>query len=168
MYAASLSEGSSHMNQMETMEPLKKALMEAIAKQKLREDETLGRRIMGEEYEAFSRQSEKEVVWCPPFRPVRGNPNTSFEIYACDAQDSTLPLYGRKPTKPITPSLASRNSAERSVSLYILSALIRRRNGQSLRTWRLLMMATAMTKISEHGFESLVFISTINAPSRIL
>lgn len=70
MYAASLSQGSSRMNQMETMEPMKKALMEALAKQKLREDDSLARQILGEQYEAFQRQAEEEVlpdIACPSF-----------------------------------------------------------------------------------------------------
>ena len=62
MYAASLSEGLSEMNQMETMEPLKKALMEALAKQKMREDESLARKLLGSGYEAFRQETEDEVV----------------------------------------------------------------------------------------------------------
>ena len=61
VYAASLSQGSSKMNRMETMEPLKKALMEALAKKKLREDEGLARELFGEEYEAFQEHAEDEV-----------------------------------------------------------------------------------------------------------
>ncbi len=61
MYAASLSEGSSQMNQMETMEPLKKALMEALAKQKLQQDEDLARRLLGPEYRAFRQEADTEV-----------------------------------------------------------------------------------------------------------
>lgn len=61
MYAASLSEGSSEMNQMETMEPLKKALMEALAKQRMREDEGLARKLLGSEYEAFKQETNTEV-----------------------------------------------------------------------------------------------------------
>ena len=49
------------MNQMETMEPLKKALMEALAKQKLQEDDSLARQVLGDEYEAFKKQTEEEV-----------------------------------------------------------------------------------------------------------
>ena len=61
VHAGSLGEGSGSLSQLETMDPFKKALMQAIATKQMREDEQLGRNMLGDEYEEFMRQQQKEV-----------------------------------------------------------------------------------------------------------
>lgn len=59
--AGSLSDGSGRFSQLETMDPLRRALMEALAKKQLLEDEQLAREKLGDDYEAFMRQQRKKV-----------------------------------------------------------------------------------------------------------
>jgi hypothetical protein len=60
-HAASLSGGSQKLNNLETLEPMKKAMMQALARRRLLDDEELGRQMLGDEYDAFMKQAEKEV-----------------------------------------------------------------------------------------------------------
>lgn len=61
VHAGSLSDGGGSLNQLETMEPLKRALLEALAKKELLENEELARAKLGDQYDGFIRQQQKEV-----------------------------------------------------------------------------------------------------------
>ena len=74
VHAGSLGEGSGSLSQLETMDPFKKALMQAIATKQVREDEQLGRNMLGDEYEEFIRQQQKKVGISVGVQPVYASP----------------------------------------------------------------------------------------------
>ena len=74
VHAGSLGQGSGSLSQLETMDPFKKALMQALAIKRMREDEQLGRKMLGNEYEEFMRQQQKEVGMSVEVQPVNASP----------------------------------------------------------------------------------------------